>query len=312
MPVDRKADWKSYVLAVFFVAIAAAIPFAFGMVEERVLLFALFYPTVLLTAVWVGAGPAIFAIVLLLSLAWLAFVPPLYTLEIKDQSTLLNLGLFTLSSGLTVWIANRYRCALNAFEMSEEARELIVEEMRHRSRNSLAASKSIIDRTLLNDPAAAAALLARLQTVLEAENVFKGNTAKGELLQHVVLAELRSYSAERFLIDGPPLMLAPGQAPNFSLIVHELATNAAKFGAFSNSRGFLSVSWLVTDGKLEFKWQENSQSPMSSEPPSRGLGSRLIDAAVKKLKGNIIRSFDGTGFKCRIVMPLDEITRELV
>jgi K+-sensing histidine kinase KdpD len=118
------------------------------LVEPEVLFFSTYYPAVLVATLYAGRGPGILALLLSLSAAWLLFLPPYLHLAVPSRKTLLNLLLFTLSAGLLVWVADRYRAALEALRKSEERRSLLVDELQHRSKNTLAVAGALVSSTL--------------------------------------------------------------------------------------------------------------------------------------------------------------------
>jgi two-component sensor histidine kinase len=306
---DARFDWKPYALAVLLVGAAAALRFGLSLLDPNVLYFAVFFPAILLAALWGGPGPAILATSLSLFVVWFAFMPPHFQIGIKDRANVFNLAVFLFSAGLLIWIAERYRRALTQLTAAEETRRLLVEEMRHRNRNSLTVANTLIRRTLAHDPATADNLSARLRVILDTDNVFEGNTPKGEMLHRVLLAELQPYGTERYGLFGDPLILAPSQARNLALVVHELATNAMKYGALSAPDGFLAISWHIDGDELELTWQEKMSREGRQQPTTKGFGTQLIDAMIRDLKGQVYRTFDDAGFTCRIVVPLPEITQ---
>ena len=141
-------EWKAYALAVVLVGAAAALRFGLSLIEPNILYFAVFYPAILLAALWGGPGPAILATALSLFVVWFGFMPPYFEGGLKDRANVFNLGMFVFSSGLLIWIAQRYRRAMEKITAGEETRRLLVEEMRHRNRNSLTIGKTLIRRTL--------------------------------------------------------------------------------------------------------------------------------------------------------------------
>ena len=196
MPSAR-FEWKPYALAVLLVGAAAALRFGLSLLEPNVLYFAVFFPAILLAALWGGPGPAILATSLSLFVVWFAFMPPYFEIGFKERANIINIGTFVASAALVIWIAELYRRALAELKAAEETRRLLVEEMRHRNRNSLTVANSLIRRTLAHDPATADNLSARLRVILDTDNVFEGNMPKGEMLHRVLLAELQPYGTER-------------------------------------------------------------------------------------------------------------------
>jgi two-component sensor histidine kinase len=302
--VPQVPSLQSYGLALGLVAVAAIVRFILGLYEESVLYFACFYPAILLAALWGGAGPGLLAMAASLLTVWYIFLPPPFSPVFKDRATWLNLAMFCASSGLLVWIADRYRRALDAIVAAEETRRLMADEMRHRTRNSLAIAQTLVNRTLADDPVKAATLMQRLRIALDPGELLNPGTAGGEALHRILTTELQPYGLEKFNLDGEPVTLNATQSRNMALIVHELTTNAAKYGALANGSGKISIAWRVTENTLALSWRENSTAANAAPSCSSGFGTRLIDAMVRGFGGEIDRSFGEGGFACRIVAPL--------
>jgi two-component sensor histidine kinase len=131
-------------------------------------------------------------------------------------------------------------------------------------------------------------------------------------LESLVLDELRLQAAPpaQFSISGPEVRLAPDAADLMSLVIHELATNAVKYGALSQSRAKISVGWIVVDrfGRqiLQFEWLEAEVQIMARAPPTPGFGSELIQRLIaRELKGEGKMTFLADGVRCAIAIPIE-------
>ena len=140
----------------------------------------------------------------------------------------------------------------------------------------------------------------------------------GVLLQEILIAELDPYQAcdrDRCVLDGPDVELFPSAALTLALIFHELATNAAKYGALSQNDGRLHVNWRLTPDDvgdiLSITWREQDGPPVQ-KPTRRGFGSRLIEQSMKALGGNARMDYAADGFRCEIRMPLESNPLDLL
>jgi two-component sensor histidine kinase len=126
------------------------------------------------------------------------------------------------------------------------------------------------------------AFVARLHALAKAQDVITERGDGGAFLEDVVQRVLQSFGS-RISIEGPKIHLKPSLAQGFALVVHELATNAAKHGALSHDTGTVQVRWLVTPAAtkslIHFKWQERG-GPASEPPKRRGFGTVLLERAV--------------------------------
>jgi two-component sensor histidine kinase len=102
---------------------------------------------------------------------------------------------------------------------------------------------------------------------------------------------------------GPDCLLSPKLALTLALLVHELATNAAKYGSFSNSAGRVSVDWSLSDARLNLEWRETGGPPVVP-PNHRGFGTRLFLRALDQFQGKVEATFAPAGLVCKLDVPL--------
>ena len=112
-------------------------------------------------------------------------------------------------------------------------------------------------------------------------------------------------------MDGPDCLLYPKLALTMTLLVHELATNAAKYGALSGSAGKLSIAWSLSDTRLNSEWRE-TDGPNVTAPSHRGFGTRLLTRALDQFGGTIETVFETTGLICRLSVNVPEQPPSLV
>jgi two-component sensor histidine kinase len=111
----------------------------------------------------------------------------------------------------------------------------------------------------------------------------------------------------RISVEGPEILLSPKLALTMALLFHELATNAAKYGALSHSVGKISVRWSHSDPWLNIEWHE-SEGPPVTIPKHRGFGTRLFLRALEQFGGKVEATFASTGLICKLSVPLSELT----
>lgn len=197
---------------------------------------------------------------------------------------------------------------------AEEQQRLLLNELNHRVKNTLAAVQSIAAQTFRGsegDARAKDAFDGRLLALSKAHDLLTRKQWEGVSLDDLVLQELAPYAVEgqaRFTITGPELRLRPKVAIALGMALHELATNAAKHGAFSAETGRVHVAWqrmAASDGPmLHLHWQEHGGPPVA--PPRRkGFGSRLIERGLaRELNGTVRLHFDPSGLACSFEVPL--------
>jgi len=193
--------------------------------------------------------------------------------------------------------------------LAERQQKLLVDELNHRVKNSLATVQAIAQQTLrtAKDPAAfQEAFEARLMALSQTHDLLTATNWRGAALRDVLLAELGPFGADRYELAGPDVALTPAEALAFGLVTHELATNAAKYGALSAGQGCVSVDWALVDGTLSLTWRERG-GPVVAPPERRGFGSRLVERSLQgPLAGEARLEFAPEGLVCRIALPLAE------
>ena len=189
---------------------------------------------------------------------------------------------------------------------------LLINELNHRVKNTLATVQSIAAQTLRNerDPLAAFEKFeSRLLGLSQAHDVLTRESWNGADLREVAEQALAPFEAAAWTtIEGPPVWLAPGGALTMALIFHELATNALKYGALSTPGGRVALAWNYDDGArtLSLSWTESGGPPVAI-PTRRGFGSRLIERSLRgELKGEAVMEFRPSGLVCRMEARLSE------
>lgn len=190
---------------------------------------------------------------------------------------------------------------------AERQQKLLVDELNHRVKNSLATVQAIAHQTLrtaANPAAFQEAFESRLMALSKTHDLLTATNWRGAALRDVLLAELGPFGPNQYELEGPDVDLTPAEALAFGLVAHELATNAAKYGALSGADGCVSVEWATQDGRLALTWRERG-GPQVATPTRRGFGSRLIERSLQgQLEGSAKLEFAPGGLICRIELPL--------
>src|SRR5215204_3015886 len=226
-------------------------------------------------------------------------------------------------------LVNAVRCASRArqrqheaeaylFERkrSEEHQALLIRELQHRVKNTLATVQALLRATSRSASSVEdfkQVFEARVLSLSRTHDLLVETSWRTALLRDILHSELGPYddgAGTRVLLSGPAVELPAELALPIGMAIHELTTNAAKYGAFSTSRGWLEVEWDVRgqDGgrKLELWWSEHDGPPV--EPPSRkGFGSSLIQRLLAtQCRAEIDFTFDRPGLRFRMSVPLVE------
>jgi PAS domain S-box-containing protein len=191
---------------------------------------------------------------------------------------------------------------------AEEQQRLLINELNHRVKNTLAIVQSIARQTLRGGGASAdaqQALESRLATLAAAHDVLTRENWNPVSIREIVNNALAPFcSGERCDVEGPDLRLGPQTAVSLSLALHELATNASKYGALSANQGTVAVHWTREEGRFKLSWREIGGPPVN-EPSRRGFGSRMIERAfASEVQGNASLRFEPAGVICEVDAPL--------
>ncbi|CCD94585.1 putative Sensor histidine kinase (HWE family) with a GAF domain [Bradyrhizobium sp. ORS 375] len=189
----------------------------------------------------------------------------------------------------------------------EQHQRVLVHELNHRVKNTLALVDSVIALSIRADAALAEfgeTLRGRIAALTRSHALALDRGREAIALNELVCAELAPLQSERVAVDGPIVQLAPGVALYLSMGLHELVTNAVKYGALSTEAGRVALRWTHADERLKLSWQENGGPPVT--PPARnGFGSLLFERILgAALKGEVTRDFAPDGLKVTFDLPL--------
>ena len=182
---------------------------------------------------------------------------------------------------------------------SEQARALLMREVDHRARNALTVVQSFVRLTVAPDLESFREILqGRVESLARAQTSLAARKWEGGDLAAIIEAEVQALSpAGRHAFAGPAVTLRPDQVQAMSMAIHELATNACKYGALSTHRGRLDVAWRLTDADtLELSWMEAGGPPVRA-PDATGFGSRLVRQLARQLCGEIALEWRAEGLK---------------
>src|SRR5260221_495558 len=189
-------------------------------------------------------------------------------------------GQISRVDGVTVDITDRRE--------AERRQALLAREVDHRARNALAIVQSVIRLTSTHESTDAfkEAVDGRVRALAQAHELLAQSRWQGADIVRLVQEELAPYEANgtRVKTQGPSVVLPPDRAQTIALILHELATNAAKYGGLSEPTGLVDVSWRIENSSLLLNWIE-SGGPLVSPPSHQGVGTRIIRASAASIKG---------------------------
>jgi PAS domain S-box-containing protein len=188
-------------------------------------------------------------------------------------------------------------------KLAEERQRLLINELNHRVKNTLATVQAIAFQTLKGDiplVEARSRFEARLLALSRAHNLLTEQNWEGAALHDVVRHATDYLPGDRFGLTGEPVWLAPRAALAIALALHELGTNAIKYGALSSEKGRVHLSWQSEGDMLRIAWKEKG-GPLVVQPEHRGFGSRLIERNLSADLGGTARlMFEPDGLHCII------------
>ena len=199
-------------------------------------------------------------------------------------------------------------------KQAEEHQRLLINELNHRVKNTLATVQSIATQTLRNSRSpeeARSAMEARLMALSKAHDVLTRQNWESANLREIVAQALAPYTharENRLHLQGPDIRLQPRTALALAMALQELATNAVKYGSLSNETGEVRIEWSLdashTPPCLSLTWRESGGPPVE-EPSRRGFGTRLIERSLAQdLDGEVAIEFAPEGVVCRVVAPI--------
>jgi two-component sensor histidine kinase len=195
--------------------------------------------------------------------------------------------------------------------LAAERQKLMIDELNHRVKNTLATVQSIAIQTARShdDPRAfAQTFQSRIMALSHTHDLLTQRMWEGAELHDVLRHETDAYGPTRISLNGPAVALIPAQAVSLGMVFHELATNAAKYGALSTPDGRVLIDWSIADlhdRKLHIAWRETGGPPVVM-PERRGFGSRLIERNLKHdLAGTLQTDYAPAGLVAEMTVSLE-------
>jgi PAS domain S-box-containing protein len=198
---------------------------------------------------------------------------------------------------------------ISARKKVEAQQRLLIGELNHRVKNTLAVIQGLAQQTfkaVVGADEAKAAFEGRLLALASAHDVLTERSWENASFRKIVEASLRPFTATgggQILVAGDDFMVRPQAALSFAMVLHELATNAVKYGALRSSAGRVEIVWSTEDNRFDFLWAELNAQPLAV-PRSRGFGSRLIERTLRsEISGEITMDYTPTGLSFRVSAP---------
>lgn len=186
-----------------------------------------------------------------------------------------------------------------------ETRQLLMREVDHRSRNALTVVQSFVRLTSAPDLGTYREIVdGRVEALARAQTSLLARQWEGGELREILEGELSAMATpDRYVLNGPPVLLRADDVQSLTMALHELATNACKYGALCDAHGRLQVDWRAAGEHLDLTWTETG-GPSIAAPAGEGFGSRLIRQLARQLRGDIRFEWRREGLKVTMSLPV--------
>jgi two-component sensor histidine kinase len=299
----RPRSLSAWLFALTCVALATLLRKALGLVSPDSAAFAPYYSATLVAALVAGASAgAVAAIAGGLVALWL-FVPPDWVLAPFVKEQVGSVLMFAISSVVIVWAAESYRGLLFRLRAEEATRRLLNHELDHRIKNTLASVQAIVNETLREQPESRARIDARIAALGATNDLLMRSDWAGAALREILTREFAPYGLARFTLAGDDIECPARLATSLGLVVHELTTNASKYGALSSADGAIDVAWRRDGDRLELAWTEHG-GPPPKPVGRRGFGTKLLQACMRQFDGTIDLDYAPAGLRLRLTLRL--------
>jgi len=267
-----------------------------------------FFPLVAVASLFGGVLGGAICTALSVFVGLYVWVPPEFSLTVKGVGFVSGAA-FVISASVIVTTVYLLNEAVQALRRSEARASLIAREMQHRVKNALQVVQSISTMTVGNATSAMdhqAKLNARIEAFAQAiEAPRRANHLPVDLKQ-LLAKVLHPFDHANVKLSGPDITLSDDTGSMLGLAIHELATNASKYGALSSPTGYIDIRWLSDDGKTaRLEWSERGGPPVV--PPSQtGFGSKLLRTAFRDTGSPTTIVFEPTGVRCVLTFPVSK------
>jgi two-component sensor histidine kinase len=293
------------IFALACVGAASMVRVALGFISPDSAAFAPYYSATLVAALVAGAEAGTLAAGAGGLAAYWLFVPPNWGIEALRLEHVVSLILYGTSCVVIIWAAQSYRSLLQRLRAEEATRQLLNLELVHRIKNILAGVQAIVGQALRNQDELLDTVSGRLAALGATNDLLVRSEWQSAPLQEILVQEFAPYGLARFQLRGNDVECLHAVAVPLALMIHELTTNAVKYGALSSPSGRVALTWSLVADRLCLDWVE-SGGPKPTAPTREGFGTRLMRSGVRQFAGSVERRFEPSGLQCRISLTMPE------
>jgi len=278
----RKKPVRTYGLAVLAVALAILLRLAVSSLVSGDVTFTTSFLAIIIATFVGGFWPGMFAVALSSVSNWYLFLPPAFSFALK-QPEAFALLLFVCIATVIVAVVSGL---VGSILIHQQRQQFLNRELHHRSQNLFAVIQAIASRSLVEGQPISEIkeiLNGRIRALADTHAMLANNAWAGAPLKEIILRELSGFEGQ-VSVAGCDIVINTPAAQNFALIVHELRTNAVKYGALSSPLGQVSIDGHVRDAngtdQFQFRWDEAGGPPVI-EPTRKGFGSTVLLETAK-------------------------------
>jgi len=306
-PLDRLAELSARIrpystdaLAIALVCLGAATVLRLmGSWTNSDFLFATYLPAILAAGLLAGIPAAVGVTIASTLIVRLFFVPAYFHFSSHSHGELIDFLLYLVSAALTVSFAHYCRVVLKRLHKRNLTNEILAKELQHRSKNVCATIDVIVRKSLADDPERAHKVFGRIKAMMHANELLTASQPQLLTVKQLLLEAFAPYGEDRLQAFGPEIALNPDTARHLILLVHELVTNAVKYGSLSRLSGRVLADWREDGDAIVLAWKEIG-GPRLDVPRRVGFGSHLMTACIKALSGTMRQKFTPDGFSCSV------------
>jgi two-component sensor histidine kinase len=301
----RNGQQRDYLFGLLIFAGAVLTRFALDQIVPDRLPFVTFFPAVFLAAYYFGLGPGAFVLVLSAVVGTFWADPTGQSAFIFYCSAAL---LFVLTASIILVLVHQLRTNLARVKQRDE-QLVLINRLKHRLKNLFSITNSVCLQTMKSGGTVeemSEAVSGRIMAIASAQDLLSATATEGANLRALfdALVSPLAPKPSRLQIDGPSTKLPTESTTPMALVLHELATNALKYGAWSQDIGLVKVHWKTEQTTLLFRWREHD-GPVLAPSRREGLGSGLIK---NSFPGATVRDdLKADGLECEILLPLPTV-----